>query len=564
MPGAAAAVRGPALLIRGVTVLDGSGDDGARADVLVEGGVVAAVGPGLASVPGSEVMDAEGLVLAPGFIDMHSHSDLYTLVPSDSGLRVGDDPKLLQGVTTQVFGQDGISMAPVGHGDVAEFADFVAGLDGYLDPAAWTWRSFGEYLAALRERPATRVAGLVGHSTIRRLVMGMEARPPRPDELEAMCAAVDQAMREGAIGLSTGLVYVPAAYATTDELVALASVVARHRGRLFIHVRNESHLVLEATLEALEVARRSGVHLHYSHIKTAGQANWHRVGQMLEMIDEYRRDGVVVTCDVHPYTAGSTTATVLLPPWLLEDGPQAAIQQLSSAEVRARVRLQLLEDVSSWDNWWVFSGGWDGLRIAWVAAGSPNARFQGSSLREVIAAAGVSDPLSPAGFDVLFDLLVAERLQMSLISFNNTERNIARFMGQPYCSIGSDALVNPGGHPHPRLYGCFPRVLSSYVREQGILSLAEAVHAMTGRAAAAIGYPERGRIAVGAAADLVLFDPQVVADLATYEDPRTPPTGISRVLVGGRTVVQGGRLLGPEMGHPAEEPLSEGPGGARA
>ncbi|MHB1500683.1 MAG: N-acyl-D-amino-acid deacylase family protein [Candidatus Dormibacteria bacterium] len=551
---------GRPLMVRGATVLDGSGDDGAEADVLVEGGVVSAIGPGLSAVPGSEVMDAEGLTLAPGFIDMHSHSDLYTLVPSDSGMRLGDDPKLLQGVTTQVFGQDGISMAPVGHGDVAAFADFVAGLDGRLDPAAWTWRTFGEYLGALREHSTTRVAGLVGHSTIRRLVMGMEARPPRPEELEAMCAAVDQAMREGAIGLSTGLVYVPAAYATTDELVALASVVARHRGRLFIHVRNESHLVLEATREALEVARRSGVHLHYSHIKTAGQANWHRVGQMLEMIDEYRRDGVVVTCDVHPYTAGSTTATVLLPPWLLEDGPEAAIRQLASAEVRARVRSQLLTDVASWDNWWVFSGGWEGLRLAWVADGSANAHLQGSSLREVLASAGVTEPLSQAAFDVLFDLLAAERLQMSLISFNNTERNIARFMGQPYCSIGSDALVNPGGHPHPRLYGCFARVLRSYVREQGILSLPEAVHAMTGRAAVALGCPERGRIAIGAAADLVLFDPQGVADLATYEEPRTPPLGISRVLVGGRTVVQDGRLVGPGMGHPAEEPLSRGLG----
>ncbi len=548
------------LLVRGATVLDGTGTDGVAADALLRDGVVAALGPGLPREPGVAVVDGTGLVLAPGFIDMHSHSDLYTLVPSASGLRLGDDPKLLQGVTTQVFGQDGISMAPVGHGDVAEFADFVAGLDGRLDPAAWTWRTFGEYLGALRAHSTTRVAGLVGHSTIRRLVMGMEARPPRPEELEAMCAAVDQAMREGALGLSTGLVYVPAAYATTDELVALASVVARHRGRLFIHVRNESHLVLEATREALEVARRSGVHLHYSHIKTAGQANWHRVGQMLEMIDEYRRDGVVVTCDVHPYTAGSTTATVLLPPWLLEDGHEAAIRQLAAAEVRARVRSQLLTDVSSWDNWWVFSGGWEGLRLAWVADGSANAHLQGSSLREVIAKAGVTEPLSQAAFDVLFDLLAAERLQMSLISFNNTERNIARFMGQPYCSIGSDALVNPGGHPHPRLYGCFARVLSSYVREQGILSLPEAVHAMTGRAAAALGFPERGRIAVGAAADLVLFDPQVVADLATYEDPRTPPLGISRVLVGGRTVVQDGRLVGPGLGHPAEEPLSGGLG----
>ncbi|HUY61396.1 MAG TPA: D-aminoacylase [Candidatus Dormibacteraeota bacterium] len=551
------------VLVRGTTVLDGTGTDGVAADVLLRDGVVAALGPALPKEPGAVVVDGSGLVLAPGFIDMHSHSDLYTLVASADGLRVGDDPKLLQGVTTQVFGQDGISMAPVGDHDVAAFADFVAGLDGFLDPAAWSWRGVGEYLDTLRRRSTTRVAGLVGHSTVRRLVMGMEARPPRPAELEAMCAAVDRAMREGALGLSTGLVYAPAAYATTDELVALATVVAGHGGRLFIHVRNESHLVLEATAEALEVARRSGVHLHYSHIKTAGRANWHRVGQMLEMIDDYRRQGVVVTCDIHPYVAGSTTASVLLPPWILADGLPGAVRQLADPAVRARVRTQLLEDTTSWDNWWVFSGGWDGLRIAGVSEGSSNTGLQGRPLAELIAAAGVADPLSPAGFDVLFDLLAAERLQMSVISFNNTEGNIARFIGQPFCSVGSDALVNPGGHPHPRLYGCFPRVLRTFVREQGTLSLPEAVHAMTGRAAAAMGRPELGRVAVGAPADLVLFDPLTVADRATYEAPRTPPTGIQQVWIGGRTVVRDGRVLAPTPDQPMAPALSAGPGGGR-
>ena len=551
------------LLVRGATVLDGTGTDGVAADALLRDGVVAALGPGLPREPGVAVVDGTGLVLAPGFIDMHSHSDLYTLVPAAGGLRVGDDPKLLQGVTAQVFGQDGISMAPVGDHDVDAYADYVAGLDGFLDPAAWTWRGVGEYLDTLRRRSATRVAGLVGHSTVRRLVMGMEARPPRPEELEAMRAAVDRAMREGALGLSTGLVYAPAAYASTDELVALAEVVAQHRGRLFIHVRNESHLVLEATEEALEVARRSGVHLHYSHIKTAGQANWHRVGQMLEMIDDYRRRGVVVTCDIHPYVAGSTTATVLLPPWILTDGPPGALRQLADPAVRARVRTQLLEDTTSWDNWWVFSGGWDGLRIAGVSQGSPNTALQGRPLGQLIAAAGVTDPLGPAGFDVLFDLLVQERLQMSLISFNNIEGNIARFIGQPFCSVGSDALVNPGGHPHPRLYGCFPRVLRAFVREQGVLSLPEAVHAMTGRAAAAIGRPELGRVAVGAPADLVLFDPQTVADRATYEAPRTPPTGIQQVWIGGRTVAQAGRVLAPAPDQPSAPALPVGSGEGR-
>jgi N-acyl-D-amino-acid deacylase len=299
------------------------------------------------------------------------------------------------------------------------------------------------------------------------------------------------------------------------------------------------------------------VHLHYSHIKTAGRANWHRIERMLEMIEEYRRSGVPVTTDVHPYTAGSTTASVLLPPWMLEGGSDAALRRLTDPDIRSRLHHQLMEDTTSWDNWWAFSDGWQGLRLASVPAGSPHARLRGWSMHDVIVEAGVADPVSPAGFDVIWDLLAAERLEVSLISFNNVEANVARFMAQPHCSIGSDALVHPDGHPHPRLYGTFPRVLGRFVRELGALSLPEAVRAMTARAADVIGRPALGRITPGAPADLVLLDPEAVIDRATYEHPRLPPAGIHRVVVAGRTVVRDGALLeaaarpaGQEIAHP--------------
>ena len=526
-------------LIRGGKVLDGSGGEPVAADVLVgEDGRIVRIGANLPGGEGLAVVDAGGRLVAPGFVDMHSHSDLYTLVREGEGPPVGDGPKLLQGCTAQVFGQDGISAAPVHDHDVEDYAGYIAGLDGSLEPARWTWRSFGDYLGALRQHSSTRVTGLVGHSTIRRFVMGMAARPPTPDELERMRGAVDAAMTQGAIGLSTGLVYVPAAYASTDELVALCEVVAAHGGRFFVHVRSESDRVLEATEEVLEVARRSGVHLHYSHIKTAGRANWGKAERIVELIGQYRAAGVTVTGDVHPYTAGSTTAAVLCPPWLLEGGTDEAVRRLGDPAARERARQQLLTDTTSWDNWWAFSGGWEGLRVA--AASRPGT--VGRSFAELLARAGIGDPLSAEAFDLAFDLLAAERLAVSIISFNNIEANIARFMSQPFCTVGSDALVNPDGLPHPRLYGTFPRVLGRYVRELGALSLPEAVAAMTSRAWAAVGRPDLGRLVPGAPADLVVFDPDVVTDRATYEAPRVPPAGIHDVWVGGRHVVVDGVL----------------------
>jgi N-acyl-D-amino-acid deacylase len=552
-------------LIRGATLIDGSGRPPVIADVRVgAGGRVAEVVPSprsLAPAEGEDVVDGAGRALAPGFIDLHSHSDLYTLQRPGGGAPLGDGPKLLQGCTAQVFGQDGMSAAPVTDEGLADLAASIAGLDGTIDPTAWTWRGFADYLAALRRSAATRVAALVGHSTVRRLVMGVADRPPTCDELERMQAAVDQAMAEGAVGLSTGLVYVPAAYAGMDELVSLCRVVAGRGGRFFVHVRSESDRVVEATREVLEVARRSGVHLHYSHIKTAGRSNWGKAQAILDLVSEFREAGVIVTADVHPYTAGSTTASVLLPPWMLEGGHAATLRRLADPAARARARRQLLSDTTSWDNWWAFSGGWDGLLVA----GANRPGLAGRPFSQLLRDAGVEDPTSQAAFDVVFELLSACRLDMSLISFNNVEENVARFMSEPYTGIGSDALVNPQGHPHPRLYGTFPRVLGRYVRELGTMDLPGAVHAMTAGAARAAGWvgtrgnldagnQAPGSLAPGAPADLVLFDPEVVADRATYEEPRLAPVGIERVWVGGRPAVVGGQLVAEVP--PAEEESS--------
>jgi N-acyl-D-amino-acid deacylase len=521
-----------------------------RLDVAVgPDGKVAEIARSVRPKEGDEIVDGTDRVVSPGFVDLHSHSDLYTLERRGRAAPLGDGPKLLQGCTAQVFGQDGISAAPVSEEALEDLAASLAGLDGMIPLEHWTWRRFGEYLRALRSTSSTRTQALVGHSTVRRLVMGTANRPPKPDELEAMCRLVDEAMDDGALGLSTGLVYVPAAFAGPDELVALASVVARRGGRLFVHVRSESDRVVEATEEILDVARRSGVRLHYSHIKTAGRANWPKAAKILEAIEHYRSLGVEVSADVHPYTAGSTSASVLLPPWVLEGGNEAALRRLADSAARARMRAQMLADTTSWDNWLAFSGGFEGL----VVADAPQAAkaVVGKSFAEVIRQSGVEDLSSDRAFDVVFDLLAASRLQASLISFNNVEENIARFLAQPFTSVGSDALVNPDGHPHPRLFGTFPRVLGRFVRELGVLDLPTAIGRMTDQAARAAGWSGPGTLAPGHAADLVLFDPERVADRATYDEPRLPPVGIERCWVAGRLVAREGRLQSEVP--PAEE-----------
>jgi N-acyl-D-amino-acid deacylase len=521
-------------------VVDGSGRDPVVADVLIDGPVIRKVARRVDDT-GVEPVEGRGLCLAPGFIDLHSHSDLCSTLRNGRGAPIGDAPKLLQGCTAQVFGQDGVSAAPFHDHDLADHADFLAGLDGTIPPDAWRWRSFGEYLQTLRAASATRSAGLVGHATVRRYVMGTQARPPSDDELAAMQAALVTAFDQGACGFSSGLVYVPAAYADTAEVAALCEVVAARHLPFFVHVRSESERVEEATDEVLEVAARTGVHLHYSHIKAAGRSNWHKAEAMLRQIDSARLSGVAVTADAHPYIAGSSTATVLLPPWVQEGGVGAALRRLSDPAVRAAIRRQLLSDRTSWDNWYAFSGGWTGLKIA----GARRRSIVGRYFSEVIESAGIRDVESPAAFDLVFDLLSEERLGMSLVSFNNLEDNIARFLAQPYCSVGTDAVVNADGHPHPRLYGTFPRVLGHFVRERGTVPLPEAVRKMTSQAADIVGWGGRlGQIKDGFPADLVLFDPDRVADTATFERPRQAPVGIEGVWVGGRRLVEGGRLVG--------------------
>ncbi len=518
-------------------MVDGTGGRGRGADVAVEGDRIAAVG-GLCEWRGELELDVRGLTVAPGFIDMHSHSDLSLLINGRA------ESKLRQGVTTEVIGQCGFSPAPCPEGR-REAIRALFGVWGR--EVEWSWGSFGEYLAALRSAgTAVNVAPVAGHSVIRAGVMGQEDRPPTGPEVAEMQAAAARAVEEGAFGISSGLVYAPGMFAETEELVAVAAAAGELGGRYFSHIRGESERLLEAVGEAVEVGRRAGVRVEIAHLKAEGRGNWGRIGEALAAIERAQSSGVDVVFDVYPYTAWNTGLGQLVPAWAREGGPEAMVGRLRDGDARSRVREELAAAAAA------DPGRWERRLLSSVESGA-NRPLQGMTLAEIAKGRGAAPE------EVVMDLLIEEGGQGSMVGFGMCEEDVARAISHPAATIGSDAAavapygVLGEGHPHPRSYGTFPRVLGHYVREEKMLSLEEAVAKMTGRPAERLGLADRGRIAEGMAADIVVFDAETVGDRATYEQPHQYPVGIRYVIVNGVVELEGeehrGRLAGRVLGR---------------
>lgn len=517
-------------LIRGGTVVDGTGAPPRRADVGLQGDRVTAIEPTLAG-EARRVVDAGGRLVTPGFIDMHAHSDFSLLaVPSA-------EAKVRQGVTTEVTGMCGFSPAPAppGGGLLREWAAFLG------DHLAWDWESFGGWLDRLRGAGlSANVAPFVGHGSLRIAVMGFERRAPDTDELGRMADLLGRALDDGAFGLSTGLIYAPSVYSDTDELVALARVLARWPGRLYAsHIRGEGPTLERAIGEAIEIGDRGGVPVQISHLKACLKANWPKMGDALRLIDQARARGLDVTADMYPYTAGSTTLASLLPTWAHEGGTKALLGRLADPATRRR----LLDQGRSGDGEWLGPNGpvsWGDILIAECPA-VPAA--EGQTLADLAAAGRQAAP------DLLLDLLLESEAKVSMIHFLMLDANVARGLQYPHVMIGSDNLglcAGPehahAGKPHPRQHGTFPKILGTYVREQGTLGWPQAIHKMTGQSAAKLSLADRGVLRPGAAADVVVLDPETVADLATYRDPHRYPAGIHWVWVNGGAVLEDGRF----------------------
>lgn len=509
------------VVIRNADILDGSGAPAFRADIGLVGDRIAAIGD-LSSVTADTVIDGTGLTAAPGFIDMHSHSD-FTLPINPRA-----ESKVRQGVTTEVVGQCGDSTAPLN----PTTRELAKAADPHLP---WDWTSFGEYLDHLRRQGlAVNIVPLVGHGAIRGVAMGLNDRAPTADDMAAMKRLVAQAMDEGAWGISTGLIYPPGLYASTDELVKLARVVAERGGFYSSHIRGEGSRLLQAVEEAIEIGERAGLPVQIAHLKAAKPRNWPLLPQALKLIDDARARGLDVAADRYPYTASSTGLSSMLPPWAHDGGRTALLDRLRLPETRQRILAGAR------------TRQWDKVLIAH----SPNyPEIENLTMAEIADQRG-TDPN-----ETILDILLETEARVSVIHFGMKEENLHAVLCHPAVMIGSDgsARVPTGplgeGKSHPRSYGTFPRVLGKYAREEGVLSLPEAVRKMSGLPVERLGLSDRGRLAKGMKADVVLFNPDTVRDKATYTEPYQYPVGIEYVFVNGQVVIGPGGHTGALPGQ---------------
>lgn len=516
------------LVIKGGRVIDGAGNTWFAKDIgIIDGKIVTL---GRIDSDAGQVIEADGKMVCPGFIDMHSHADLAVL-----GDRF-NEPKIRQGVTTEIVGNCGLGVIPVNPEQRSSLHRYVKTVLGYPE-IDWSWDNLDGYFETLEhEGLGTNVASYVPHGPLRLAVMGFAKRRPTQEELQKMKALLAEAMEAGAVGLSTGLTYPPGGYADTEELVELATVVAKYGGIYTSHMRSGTDRVKEALEETAEIGRRAGLPVHVSHFKVVGRES---IGleSALELVDSLRDSGVDITYDVYPYTAGGGSLTAYLPLWAQEGGVEALIERLRDPIARNRIKDDF--ERGGWDNVVKFVG-LDKVFVTNLQS-AKNQKYIGKSIAEI------AEIENKHIYDAYLDLLLEEEANVTQISFFITDEEIGRALQWPGSMVGSDGVY--GGNTHPRLYGTFPRVLGKFVREDGYLSLEDAVRKMTGATATRLGLEGIGYIKQGMAADIVIFDPEKIRDRADFDSPRAYPDGISHVIVSGQPVIVNGEHTGARSGR---------------
>jgi N-acyl-D-amino-acid deacylase len=523
-------------IVRGGTVFDGTGGPGVRADVGIRGDRIAAVRD-LSAAKAGTTLDASGLAVAPGFINMLSWSTESLLVDGRS------QGEIRQGVTTQIFGE-GSSMGPLNEAMKKRMVEQMGDLKFDI-----TWTTLAEYLRELERRGVSQnVASFLGATTVREHVIGLADRKPTARELDAMRDIVRREMEAGALGIGSSLIYAPAFYASTDELIELCKVAAKYRGKYISHVRSEGNRLIEAVEELIRISREARIPAEIYHLKAAGEANWHKLPKVIALIEKARRDGLRITADMYTYTAGATGLDASMPPWVLEGGYEEAYKRLRDPQTRKKIAAAIRTPSAEWENLFLAAGSPDRVLLVEFKTDALKP-LTGKTLAEAARLRG-EDPV-----DTIMNLVLEDRTRVGTVYFMMSEENLSTQIRLPWMSFGSDGASMAPEPPftksgaHPRAYGNFARVLGKYVREEKALTLAEAIHRLSGLPAANLELEQRGVVAPGAFADVVVFDPATVADRATFAQPHQYSVGVRDVLVNGVLVLRNGEHTNARPGR---------------
>jgi dihydroorotase/N-acyl-D-amino-acid deacylase len=530
------------LIIMNGRIVDGTGNPWFYGDVAIRGDRIVKVGR-VGPARAIRRIDAQGMIVAPGFIDMLGQSELNLLIDPRA------ESKVFQGITTEVTGEGG-SPAPLNDYILKELDPFLKHFKITAD-----WRTLGEYFARLeRSHSAINLATYVGATQVRQFVLNDENRPPNAAELEQMKKLVAQAMEDGAVGISTSLVYAPAFYAKTEELIELAKVASRYGGVYASHMRNESNSIMSALEEAIRIGTEANIPVEIFHLKMAGKPNWGKMRDVIAKIDGARFGGLDITADQYPYVAGATSLGAAVPPWSHEGGTAKFVERLKDPATREKLKQEMRAPSNSWENFYLGAGGGEGILVSSVL-NRDLAKYEGKRINEVARMMSKQDEI-----DALFDLLIADNAQTSMIIFLMSEDDVKLALRQPWVSVGVDhgavALNGPlaEGKAHPRGYGSFPRILRRYVWDEHVITLEDAIRKMTSLAANRVHLVDRGLLRPGSFADVVVFNPQQIRDVATFEDPNRLSTGMMYVIVNGVPVVFNGKQTNALPGRPLRGP----------
>src|SRR5438874_4367007 len=523
------------IIIKGGTVYDGTGRPPVKADLGIKGDRIAAIG-NLSRATAPNIVDAKGLAVAPGFINMLSHSET-SLIRDPRSLS-----EIKQGVTTQIFGE--LSMGPLNDQMKQRLREQQGDVKYDIE-----WTTLAEYLKFLEKRGVSQnFASFIGAATIRENVVGLEDRPPTPEQLDQMRELVRREMEQGALGITTALIYPPAFFAKTDELIALCKVAAKYKGKYTVHMRSEGNQLIEGVQETMRIGREAGLPVEIYHLKALGKDNWPKMDQVIKMIEDARRQGLKITANMYTYTAGGTGLDASMPPWVFDGGREAAYKRLQDPVTRRKIADAVRTPTNDWENLYLAAGSPDRILLASFRTEALKP-YTGKTLAEVARLRG-KDPV-----ETIMDLVLEDRSRIGTIYFLMSEENIEKQIRLSWVSFGSDAAsIAPEGvflrsSAHPRAYGNFARLLGKYVREEKVISLAEAVRRLSGLPATNLGLDHRGFLRQGMFADVVVFDADTIADRATFENPHQLAVGVKHVFVNGLQVLRDGEHTGAKPGR---------------